>query len=179
MYKNRYRKQIYPVETVLNKFEAVKASTTPFCLDGDKIKKKVKYHLFLEKGIRCAHCGIEGLYFAKEKFINENKYHLNLYGKTLFGKEVVMTIDHIKPKSKGGRNHFSNYQTMCYFCNNKKGNGEQFRHIFNFSFWLSEHTKFKIKLNRRFAKFFIPRKRQMDECISYRWTFFLIERYGL
>lgn len=32
------------------------------------------------------------------------------------------TIDHIIPKSRGGVNEADNYQTLCSFCNNKKGN---------------------------------------------------------
>lgn len=32
-----------------------------------------------------------------------------------------LTIDHIVPLSRGGRNHVSNYQTLCRKCNNKKG----------------------------------------------------------
>ena len=31
-----------------------------------------------------------------------------------------MTKDHIIPKSKGGKNELSNYQTMCTYCNNEK-----------------------------------------------------------
>ena len=31
------------------------------------------------------------------------------------------TIDHVIPKSKGGRDHVDNYQPMCKKCNNDKG----------------------------------------------------------
>lgn len=33
----------------------------------------------------------------------------------------LLTIDHIVPLAKGGRNHVSNYQTLCRKCNVKKG----------------------------------------------------------
>lgn len=33
-----------------------------------------------------------------------------------------MTKDHIIPKSKGGIDDLSNYQTMCERCNKEKGN---------------------------------------------------------
>ena len=32
-----------------------------------------------------------------------------------------LTIDHIIPKSKGGKNTYENCVTACYTCNNKKG----------------------------------------------------------
>jgi len=37
------------------------------------------------------------------------------------GDEILYTKDHIKPKSRGGKNNIINYQTMCYNCNLKKG----------------------------------------------------------
>ena len=81
-----------------------------------------RYELFATKGIKCVECGIEGSYFALEKDIADStsKYHLNLYGIDEGGNEVMITKDHILPKSKGGENRLSNYQPMCYKCNQKK-----------------------------------------------------------
>lgn len=36
--------------------------------------------------------------------------------------QAVLTIDHIVPRSRGGRNHAPNLQTLCYECNQRKGN---------------------------------------------------------
>jgi len=33
-----------------------------------------------------------------------------------------MTVDHITPKSLGGKNNYFNLQLMCSPCNHKKGN---------------------------------------------------------
>jgi len=75
------------------------------------------------KGVKCATCGIEGIYFYKERGgIRDKIFHVNLYGVNDEGEEVLMTKDHIKPKSKGGMDHIDNMQTMCYICNSKKGN---------------------------------------------------------
>src|SRR5579872_4892593 len=70
----------------------------------------------------CVACGLEGIIFLLEKQnITHQSPHLNLYGwrdETL----VLMTKDHIIPKSKGGKNELTNYQTMCVTCNNRKSN---------------------------------------------------------
>jgi len=71
---------------------------------------------------KCVKCSIEGQLMAMEKGENDISYHFNMYGIDEFGHEVLMTKDHIVPKSKGGNNSLSNLQTMCVKCNNKKGN---------------------------------------------------------
>lgn len=92
-------------------------------LDGDIIKgNSQRYQTFFTKGTKCVCCGIEGKYFAKEKVSCDKSYHLNLYAIDENGKEVLMTKDHILPKSKGGQDHVDNYQPMCVRCNKAKGN---------------------------------------------------------
>jgi hypothetical protein len=51
---------------------------------------------------------------------NPEKYHLNMYGIDANGEEVLFTVDHIVPESKGGKRHLNNLQTMCYPCNQRK-----------------------------------------------------------
>lgn len=92
-------------------------------LDGDIIKgNSQRYQTFFTKGTKCVCCGIEGKYFAKEKVSRDKSYHLNLYAIDENGKEVLMTKDHILPKSKGGQDNVDNYQPMCVRCNKAKGN---------------------------------------------------------
>lgn len=79
-----------------------------------------RYKLFFSKGYKCIDCGLEGKYFALEKDRKANGYHLNLYS-IKDGEEILMTKDHIIPKSKGGTDELNNYQTMCRICNIKKG----------------------------------------------------------
>ena len=38
------------------------------------------------------------------------------------GTSSRLTIDHVIPASKGGKNNFDNCVTACQPCNNKKGN---------------------------------------------------------
>jgi len=92
---------------------------------GEKINAlSDRYKTFFTKGYKCVTCGIQGEYFALEKdaISKTNKYHLNLYAKDKSGEEVLMTKDHILPKSKGGKCIVDNYQTMCTICNFNKGN---------------------------------------------------------
>lgn len=82
-----------------------------------------RYQLFAEKGIACERCGLVGNRFALERHKDvPNKYHFNLYGTTKYGEEVMLTKDHVIPRSKGGKNNLNNYQTLCVRCNSKKSN---------------------------------------------------------
>ena len=54
--------------------------------------------------------------------LQDKSYHLNLYAVDDNGDEILMTKDHIIPRSKGGIDDISNYQTMCRLCNEAKGN---------------------------------------------------------
>ena len=121
------RKEIYSIEEIKKATEHVlmnkdkKQSIVE--LDGDEIYgNSDRYKCFFTKGIKCSCCGIEGKFFAKEKTEGLGRYHLNLYAIDESGDEVLMTKDHIIPKSKGGKNQLDNYQTMCVKCNSKKGN---------------------------------------------------------
>jgi hypothetical protein len=104
----------------------------------DYLGKKIKmgshrYELFKEKGVVCVNCGLKGEFFALEKQKQPNlengmelpdndRYHFNLYGYNENGEEIMLTKDHIIPRSKGGKNTLDNYQTMCSVCNWNKGN---------------------------------------------------------
>jgi hypothetical protein len=110
--------------------------------DGDFIKiTSDRYQVFRESLV-CVRCGITGMYFAKERSAKKVRkqlkggkfetsfrgtgrtWHFNLYG-LQNGKEVMLTKDHVLPKSKGGGNDLSNLCTMCMTCNTEKGNSTQ------------------------------------------------------
>ena len=132
-----FRKGIYTIDFVLSriveiekilptgKIEKTYASKkeTDMIVDGVNVyANSDRYITFKERGLGCVDCGIVGQYFALETSNPaSNRYNFNLYGIDDKGKEILITKDHIKPKSKGGKNHISNYQTMCEHCNSKKG----------------------------------------------------------
>lgn len=38
------------------------------------------------------------------------------------GSTDDLTLDHVRPRSKGGTNHYGNLQTLCGPCNRRKSN---------------------------------------------------------
>lgn len=81
-----------------------------------------RMQLFLTKGVACVTCDIKGKIFILETHDIAIRPHLNLYAENDNGELVLMTKDHILPKSRGGANHLDNYQTMCTNCNRIKRN---------------------------------------------------------
>ena len=64
-------------------------------LDTDPIPDSLRYRVLLESGGRCALCGATK-------------------------KERPLDVDHIKPRSKGGKNVYENFQVLCSKCNRSK-----------------------------------------------------------
>lgn len=85
----------------------------------------VRLKCFRRSGLRCVFCGIEGRYFEHAQPNPEQPAHLALYA-LLGGKPVLMTKDHIVPKSLGGSDCVGNMQTACRICNEAKGNNQSF-----------------------------------------------------
>lgn len=122
------RKEVYSIDDI-------KRATKDVLFEKNKKNAKIilgtdiingnsqRYQTFFSKGCSCVKCKIEGQYFVKERTKgSKNSFHLNLYAIDKNGNEILMTKDHIIPKSKGGKNYIDNYQTMCIVCNNEKGN---------------------------------------------------------
>lgn len=102
--------------------------------DGNRLEKKknnvvvegyqvytrsLRYKTFIEKGYKCVCCGRVGTHYILEQCIGQNihRAHFNLYS----DDNVLMTKDHIYPKSQGGKDKIENLQTMCAICNKAKG----------------------------------------------------------
>jgi hypothetical protein len=88
----------------------------------------LRLQTFKQKGTDCIFCGFKGKFFALEYAINNpaaaEHPHLNLYGNLLDGTEIILTHDHIIPKSAGGKDFIDNTQTACYRCNFAKDSSE-------------------------------------------------------
>lgn len=81
----------------------------------------LRLQTFKTKGIKCVSCGIEGQYFILEEHHKQGTPHFGLYAVDEAGVEVLMTKDHIVPKSAGGKDFLGNLQPMCARCNTQKG----------------------------------------------------------
>ncbi len=115
----RYNKK-YGIEEILSKYNP--DTKTLVEIDGHMMEMfSHRYANFKFNGTVCKHCGIQGLYFYKERHYQDKNYHFNLYGVDSEGNEVLMTKDHIIAKSKGGKDVIENYQCLCEQCNSRKG----------------------------------------------------------
>jgi 5-methylcytosine-specific restriction endonuclease McrA len=121
------RKSTHSIEEVLSKVNYLekKSKQGKENMFGDMMHmNSLRYHTFIKSGIKCVCCGIKGNFFAKERDKGSKLeiYHFNLYAINNFGKEVLMTKDHVIPKYYGGQDSVDNLQTMCEHCNKLKGN---------------------------------------------------------
>lgn len=109
-------KKMFPVTTVYKKYNYKILRHITVAMGSHR------YQTFATKGTDCVECGLKGSFFALEHHSADTseKCHLNLYGIDKQGEEVMMTKDHIIPRSKGGKNVLSNYQPLCIKCNQQK-----------------------------------------------------------
>ncbi|RTK96338.1 MAG: HNH endonuclease [Neisseriaceae bacterium] len=115
----------YPIEKVSEKFDTFHKNASKSIPIETKEKiysvrlKAQKYRVFKEN-LQCVVCGLK----ASKVFLEihpPDSPTLSFYG--VHNKELVLfTKDHIHPKSHGGKDIFSNYQTMCSTCNSIKSN---------------------------------------------------------
>lgn len=74
-----------------------------------------RYLCFYENPF-CVVCNTKGTKLVLERNSDSVCPHFNLYT----DNDVLMTKDHIIARAAGGKDHQSNYQTMCMTCNNLK-----------------------------------------------------------
>lgn len=92
-------------------------------------KSHRRLKVFCEKGTKCVTCDKVGTRLILG-LSNNGQYHWDVYTDNL----VPLTVDHIKPKSKGGGEELENKQPMCTYCNSAKGNGDKHHGIPDGSF---------------------------------------------
>lgn len=104
-----------PDDTLVHK---KKSAEYDVVVDGFRVHPfSLRYQTFISNGVVCASCGKRGTHFKLCGEEGSNRRHFNLYA----DDGTLITKDHIIPVSKGGKNHISNFQTMCEICNREKG----------------------------------------------------------
>lgn len=85
-----------------------------------RVKMSGQRMALLGREQECACCGHSGVLFRLE---SSGCYqpHFNLYGVHETGL-ILMTMDHINPRSNGGKTVSDNLQLLCKFCNERKKN---------------------------------------------------------
>ncbi len=79
-------------------------------------------YLTFDKSCVCCCCGIVGSrMFLDTPNVGSGSAHFNLYAEWN-DKLVLMTKDHVLPRSKGGKDVVDNMRTMCTVCNGHRGN---------------------------------------------------------
>ena len=91
---------------------------TVHLLDWD-IKVMSNRLMTFQHSIMCVECGAIGQIFKLQRHHDRERPHLNLFA-IINGDDVLMTADHIIPKSRGGPDEVFNLQTMCHICNERK-----------------------------------------------------------
>ena len=121
------RYSIFPIDEILPKLVGVsrnKSKSKMIEYKDIKINASSRRYKCFKKSTNCCSCGLVGRFFAAEKRMENPPEHylFNLYGIDENGREIIMTCDHIVPKSKGGSSKYDNVQTLCWKCNALKAN---------------------------------------------------------
>lgn len=116
-------------------YSSVLIEILPFDLLYTKYGAHKRLGTFAKHGLDCGCCGIVGTRLVKRKD-KGGGVHVDLYTDNW----VLMTVDHVIPKAKGGPDTFDNKQPLCTDCNFLKGCKEitneellelRFRDLFN------------------------------------------------
>ncbi len=121
----------------------------------ERFKDHHRLQTFYYKGCKCVNCGLEATILAKGE--GRGSFHWDVYTVDFY----PLTVDHIKPKSKGGLDELDNYQPMCAGCNSRKGNGEKQNGVQQHQFCKWPRTEYyktakKNKDNKEYFHLFKP-----------------------
>lgn len=83
---------------------------------------RLRFQVFRSKGYHCHYCDLIGTFVIVWVDGEDHcRVHTDLFAFNDSNRLVMMTIDHIVPKSKGGGKTVKNLITACQVCNNAKG----------------------------------------------------------
>lgn len=122
------RREVYPISFIAKiRYAALHRKRDFAILEGFKVRiNNHTLETFFKKSFACVSCGVVGKYFVLERHPlglgNARRFKLSLYAVNDKNEEILMTRDHITPRSRGGKSTLSNHDCMCVVCNRKKSN---------------------------------------------------------
>jgi 5-methylcytosine-specific restriction endonuclease McrA len=94
--------------------------------DLEKYKEHRRLTVFYNKGLDCSNPDCERIGARLIKGLDRGgNVHVDVYTDDL----VLMTVDHIIPRAKGGGEELENKQPMCRDCNTKKSDKIETKYI--------------------------------------------------
>ena len=123
-----------------------------------RVKMSGQRMALLGRERECACCGHTGVLFRLE---SSGCYspHFNLYGAHESGL-ILMTMDHINPRSCGGKTFPGNLQLLCKICNEKKKNRPITLEVLREELEITQHV---IDTRRKLAADWIDRQARYHE----------------
>ncbi len=128
----------YPVKEIL---PLIGVSEKTHILDWDvgTISERLKT---FKRSLVCIECGLVGSIFKLQRHHPNEIPHLNLFAIRENGDSILMTADHIIPKSIGGPRRLFNLQTMCHVCNERKANTIELKYL---TAWTARFLRYNVK----------------------------------
>ena len=90
--------------------------------DTEKVSNKNISFLYLEKAQALADQKIKVMPAIRWQVFQRDGWKCVACGRNAANDEVILHVDHIQPRSKGGKDTLGNYQTLCSVCNIGKSN---------------------------------------------------------
>lgn len=124
----RFRKKPYTVINYLAELSiddglhliSEESIMNPLYVFGERVKRDYKRFAVLRAhSLQCCFCGLKATRFLVSRHKND---HVMPYSINAYAGEVMLTWDHILPKSHGGSDHVDNGRVACGPCNMRRGN---------------------------------------------------------